>query len=81
MPHKDNSVVNVVTRVGRRTEIEQVREWFLRTFCSRKEAMLLTLASHYLGGFFLGICCSSATCKGEEKLFVVEMREGGKGSC
>lgn len=64
-----------------RTEIEQVRDWFLQTFCRGKEAMPWTIASSNLGGFFSGICCNFVTCIGEQKPFVVEMREGGKRSC
>ena len=64
-----------------RTEIEQMRDWFSQTFCREKEAMPCTIANNNLGAFFLGICCNFVTRIGEQKLFVVEMREGGKGSC
>lgn len=68
----------MVIRIGRKTEVEQVRDCVLQTFCREKEAMI---ASNNLGEFFLSIQCNFVTCIGEQKLFVVEMRERGKGSC
>lgn len=39
------------------------------------------IASNNLRAFFLGIICNFVTCIGEQKIFVVEMREGGKEIC
>lgn len=62
-------------------KIEQVRGYLLETFCRGKETMLWMIASNSLRRLFLGICCNFVTCTGEQKLFVMEMREGRKGIC
>lgn len=65
----------MVIRLGVKTAVEQVRDWFLQTSCRGKEALPWTIANNNLGEFFLGICCNFVTCVGKQKLFVVEMRE------
>lgn len=53
--------------------------WETTSFCRGKEIMLWMIASNHLRGFFLGICFYFVTFIGEQKLFVVGVRKGGKG--